>query len=118
MRKPFISLSIIILALVISSVAVAGQACTVPDNGTGTVTLPPSGCQFTSPEEVFMIIDGLPAGTTIEMEGILMDFVCCGQDCQMCSLQLLPDECETAGGSLGGNGHCFEATLDLTVAGT
>jgi len=56
MRELFTNLLIILLALVISSAAIAGEACTVPDNGTGTVTLPPLGCQFTSPDEVFMII--------------------------------------------------------------
>ncbi len=92
--------------------------CTQPDNGTGTATLPPIGCEYTSPDEVFMIIEGLPPGTTIEMEGILMDFICCGNTCAACSLPLAPGECEMPGGSLGGDGHCFEATLDLTVSGT
>lgn len=97
---------------------IAGEVCVVPDNGTGTATLPPMGCEYTSPDGVFKIIDGLPPGTTIEMEGILMDFVCCGDTCPSCSLALPPSGCEMAGGSLGGRGHCFEATLDLTVTGT
>ena len=92
--------------------------CVQPDNGTGTATLPPIGCDYTSPEEVFMIIDGLPPGTTIEMEGILMDFICCGMNCSLCSMPLGPGECEMPGGSLGGHGDCFESTLDLTVTGT
>ena len=96
----------------------AGETCQVPDNGTGTATLPPIGCDYTSPDDVFKIIDGLPAGTTIEMDGILMDFVCCGPCDGWCSLGLAPSECEMVGGSLGGHGHCFEATLDLTVTGT
>ncbi|HUW19928.1 MAG TPA: hypothetical protein VMW16_11560 [Sedimentisphaerales bacterium] len=100
--------------------AVAGTPCVVPDNGSGTVTLPPAGCQHTSPDDVFRIIEGLPPDTTIEMEGVLMDFVCCSGPslCVSCSIPLDPCECETAGGSLGGHGHCFEATLDLTVTGT
>ena len=118
MRTHFTNLFIIVLALVISSVAIAGQACTVADNGTGTVTLPPLGCQFTSPNEVFMIIDGLPPGTTIELDGVLMDMICCSPECQNCSMSLAPGECETYGGSLGGNGHCFSATLYLAVSGT
>ncbi len=98
--------------------SVAGEACVIEDNGSGTVTLPPMGCEYTSPDEVFMIIDGLPVGTTIEMEGILMDFICCGSSCSNCSLALSGSECEMADGSLGGHGHCFDATLDLTVTGT
>jgi len=96
----------------------AGSACVLPDNGTGTATLPPIGCEYTSPDEVFMIIDGLPPATTIELTGILMDFICCGDSCPSCTMPLAPGQCEIAGGSLGGSGHCFEATLDLTVAGT
>ncbi len=96
----------------------AGEACVVEDNGTGTITLPPMGCEYTSPDEVFMIIDGLPPGTTIEMAGILKDFICCGDTCPACSLPLPPGECEMAGGTLGGHGDCFNSTLELTVTGT
>jgi len=91
-------------------------SCNVPDDGTGTATYPPMGCDFTSPDEVMMIIDGLPPGTTIEMDPIIMDFLCSGPP--GCGLGLLPGVCEGAGGSLGGTGSCFEATLDLTVTGT
>ena len=44
--------------------AASAAPCTQPDNGTGTATLPPIGCEYMSPDEVFMIIDGLPPGTT------------------------------------------------------
>ncbi|MHC4624912.1 MAG: hypothetical protein ACYS4W_13530 [Planctomycetota bacterium] len=98
--------------------AVAGTPCIVPDNGTGTPNLPPIGCQYTSPGDVFRLVEGLPDGTTIEMEGILMDFFCDDQPCPICSLALPAGTCEMLGGSLGGHGHCFEATLDLTVTGT
>ncbi len=81
----------------------APDACVVPDNGTGTADLPPVGCQYTSPDERWMIIDGLPPGTTIEMEGILMDFI---------------NIVSGPGGTLGGEYEQFEATLDLTVKGT
>ena len=95
-----------------------GKACVVPDNGTGTITLPPAGCDYNSPGDVFRIIDGLPPGTTIEMEGILMNFICNSPFCTNCTLPLPPGVCEMLGGSLGGLGHCFEADLDLTVTGT
>jgi hypothetical protein len=98
----------------------SSQTCVLPDNNTGTVTLPPIGCEYICPNEPFKIIDGLPPGTTIEMDGILMDFICCDgpSECSLCSLTLGAAECETTGGSLGGDGHCFTATLDLTVSGT
>ena len=41
-------------------------ACVEPDAG-GTVVLPPPGCAYVSPQEVHMIIAGLPPGTTIEV---------------------------------------------------
>lgn len=95
------------------------EGCIIPDNGTGTVTLPPIGCEYITPNEPFMIIDGLPSDSNIEMVGTLRDFVCCygPSSCSNCSLFLSVDECETAGGTLGGDGHCFEASLKLDVTG-
>ena len=95
-----------------------GSYCTLPDNGTGTPDLPPIGCEYTSPDEKFMIIDGLPPGTTIEMEGTHMDFICCGDTCQLCTALMRPGQCEVLGGSLGGHIECFDSTLDLEVRGT
>jgi hypothetical protein len=78
--------------------------CTQPDNGSGTINMPPVGCEYeTRPNEYFKIIEGLPPGTTIEMEGILMDFV---------------NIVRTSGGTLGGEIETFDSTLDLTVSGT
>jgi hypothetical protein len=79
------------------------SGCVVPDNGTGTADLPPAGCDYQSPDEYWMIIDGLPPGTTIEMEGILMNFL---------------NMASGPGGTLGGEKEQFDATLDLTVRGT
>jgi hypothetical protein len=103
---------------VVDSSGASVYGCMAPDNGTGTPTLPPLDCEYTSPNDVFRIIDGLPPGTTIELEGILMDFICDNQPCGICSLRLPAGTCEMLGGSLNGHGHCFEATLDLTVTGT
>ena len=90
--------------------------CIVADNGTGTVTLPPAGCAYLSAEEVHMIIDGLPAGTTIELEPIHKDFIC-AKGAQSCSLPIPPGDCETTGGDLGGNLDCFDSILELQVTG-
>ncbi|MBN1436025.1 MAG: hypothetical protein JW936_03025 [Sedimentisphaerales bacterium] len=107
-----------VVMVLVSAVVGWAQPCVLPDNGTGTITLPPIGCEFTSPDEAFMIIDGLPAGTTIEMPGIWQDFICCDPPCYLCSVPLLPGDCEGDGGSLGGRFHCFESTLQLSVVGT
>jgi len=97
----------------------SADPCNVPDNGTGTVTLPPIGCDYLSPDQVHVIIDGLPQGTTIELAPIHKDFICGGQGVPVaCSVPLPPGECEGAGGSLGGNVDCFESTLELQATGT
>jgi len=95
-----------------------GSYCVLPDNGTGTTDLPPIGCEYTSPDETFEIIDGLPPGTTIELDGIHKDFTCCESFCQLCTVALPPGECEMLGGILGGHAECFESTLELDVSGT
>ncbi|UCE60994.1 MAG: hypothetical protein JSU63_04430, partial [Phycisphaerales bacterium] len=92
--------------------------CVVPDNGNGTVTLPPQGCDYLSPQEVHLIIDGLDPGTTIELDPIHMEFICLDDPTNFCSVPLAPGMCEGRGGSLGGHGDCFDSTLDLTVSGT
>jgi hypothetical protein len=110
----------LLLLIIFSPAGFSGEACIQPDNGSGTVTLPPIGCDYVTTDVPFIIIDGLPPGTTIEMDGILTDFVCCDgpSECSLCSLSLSAGECETSGGSLGGDGHCFTATLELDVSGT
>jgi LPXTG-motif cell wall-anchored protein len=95
--------------------------CEVTDNGTGTVTLPPAGCEYLSPDEVHMIIDGLPPGTTIELAAIHKDFICRGDQQgtpNSCSVSLPPGTCEAVGGGLGGNLDCFDSVAQLVISGT
>ncbi len=80
-----------------------GNPCVVVDNGTGTVDLPPPGCAYLSPDEVHMIIDGLPAGTTINLGP---------QHAQFFNVVTTP------GGSLGGEVETFDSFLQLDVHGT
>jgi len=115
--KPARSLIVVATILVLATLAYT-QPCVVPDNGAGTATMPPIGCEYASPDENFMIIDGLPPGTTLEMLGIWSNFTCCGAQCSLCSLTLAPGECEGEGGSLGGNFDCFDSTLELNITGT
>jgi hypothetical protein len=98
---------------------VAGDnPCDVVDNGSGTVTLPPAGCDYLSPQEVHMIINDLPPGTTIELAAIHKDFICRGQGTGLCSVLMPANECEVPGGGLGGNIDCFESNLVLDIRGT
>ena len=88
----------------------AQDPCVVVDNGTGTVTLPPEGCAYLSPDEVHMIIDGLPADTEILLDVIHLDFIC--------EEQGIPQEfCNFAGGSLGGEVETFQSTLGIQMTG-
>jgi len=97
----------------------SADPCNVPDNGTGTVTLPPIGCDYLSPDQVHMIIDGLPPGTTIELALIHKDFICNDQGVFFGDCTLIPPGlCEAPGGGLGGNVDCFESTVELEATGT
>jgi hypothetical protein len=81
----------------------APPACALPDNGTGTVDLPPLGCGYLSPDDVHKIINGLPAGTTIRVGAEHMDFF---------------GITTTPGGSLGGEVEQFSSNLKLNLSGT
>ena len=81
--------------------------CIVPDNGTGTADLP-ADCPFTNPNgSGMMLIDGLPPGTTIDIDPIIDNF-----NCQM------KTDCEAPGGTLGGSVLNFEAVITLDMTGT
>jgi hypothetical protein len=97
------------LALLGSGLAFAqsyGGPCQVPDNGTGTVDLPPMGCGYLSPSDVHQIIAGLPPGTTINLAPQHERFLCG------------PAGCEAPGGTLGGNVDNFDSTLHVVIQGT
>jgi hypothetical protein len=87
--------------------AQADDACVVPDDGTGTAELPPPGCDYVSPGDAYRIIDGLPPGTTIELDPRHTAFFCLGTPA-----------CGEPGGSLGGERELFESTLVLLLSGT
>ena len=92
--------------------------CVVADNGSGTVTLPPAGCEYLSPDEVHAIIDGLPPGTTIDLDPIHRDFICHEGVPASCTLAIPPGQCEGPGGVLGGNGDCFGSSGQFQLTGT
>jgi hypothetical protein len=75
----------------------------VPDNGSGTVNLPPPGCGYVSPTDLHMIIDGLPPGTTINIGVQHSDFFNVSQ---------------VPGGTLGGDRETFQSFLFMQLQGT
>ncbi len=84
--------------------------CSNLDNGSGTITLPPEGCEYLSPAQVHTAIDGLPPGTELIISAIHRDFICNG------GAPL--EQCTTPGGNLGGNIETFDSTLRLEITGT
>ncbi len=95
---------------------VAGGGCVQPDNGTGTADLPPVGCEYPTPNGDMHIVDGLPAGTTIEIDATHKNFVC-SPGGSVCSFP--PGvTCRQPGGSLGGEKECFDSQLDMPMVGT
>lgn len=110
-------LAVVVSCWMLGSAGLAAAApCEVPDNGTGTVTLPPIGCDYLSPADVHVIVDGLPPGTTIELAPIHKDFIC--ERFVGCTTLLPPGACEAPGGGLGGNGDCFNSNVEFQVTGT
>jgi len=77
-------LCVALAVLVFQAGPAAADPCEVPDAG-GTVVLPPIGCDYLSPNEVHVIIDGLPPDTTIEFKPIHKDFICYEQGAAACT---------------------------------
>src|SRR3989338_5391869 len=82
---------------------VVQKACVVPDNGGGTADLPPQGCGYVSPDRLHEIINGLPAGTTIQVSAVHSGFF---------NMRRFP------GGSLDGEVETFDSSLALKMDGT
>ncbi len=83
-------------------VLLTAEICTAPDNGSGTVDLP-ANCNYIAPGDPFNIINGLPPGTTIELDPTITDYS---------AIYVAP------GGNLGGGITYFNANLELNITGT
>lgn len=97
--------------LLLAAPSLAQPPCVVPNNGAGTVTLPPDGCEYLSPTQVHMIIDGLPPGTTVILKPIHADFIC--RQTGQCG-----NGTTTGSGSLGGEVERAQSNLVLEMSGT
>ncbi|MAE67357.1 MAG: hypothetical protein CMJ18_24110 [Phycisphaeraceae bacterium] len=91
-------------AVAIAAAPAGAGLCIVPDNGSGTADLPPNCTEgYLSPDDVHLIIDGLPAGTTIELDASHNEFFV---------RQGGP------GGNLGGEFEIFDSFLQIQLTGT
>jgi hypothetical protein len=99
--------------------ATAAAPCEVPDNGTGTVDLPPLGCEYPGDTagDIYEIVDGLPPGTTIQMVPVHKGFFC-AMALGTCTGPVPGGICEVPGGSLGGNLACAQPDVQLDISGT
>jgi hypothetical protein len=82
--------------------------CIVPDNGTGTVTLPPAGCGYVSPTDLHRMLNGLPSGTTVILDVAHHDFFC----------RQSTGPCVIPGGPLGGEVENFNSVGTIRLTGT
>jgi hypothetical protein len=85
-----------------------GGPCVLPDNGSGTVDLPPAGCAYLSPDEFHQIVNGLPPGTKINIAPEHRALLC----------SPVGTICENPGGTLGGTTDTFTSELGLVMQGT
>jgi len=106
-RTAFLARPAVILAVILGSFLLAhpafAQPCVVPDNGGGTVNLPPSGCGYVSPVDLHEMINGLPPGTTINVGAEHNRFF---------------NVTSAPGGGLGGEIETFNSSLALNLQGT
>lgn len=97
------SFSLLTVALVFALRAAAWAApCQLPDNGGGTVDLPPAGCDYVG-ESPWRIVDGLPGGTTIEIDATFSNYI---------------NVVSVPGGTLGGEFEQFDLGVMLEMTGT
>jgi MYXO-CTERM domain-containing protein len=74
-----------------------------PDNGFGTATMPPTGAKYECVNDVWQIVDGLPPGSTINIDAKWGDFF---------------SVTESAGGGLGGTTSSYAGMLEFPMVGT
>ncbi len=97
------------LSLALTGGAVQAAVCVVPDNGTGTVTLPPTGCGgYVSPTDLHKMLNGLPPNTTIILDVSHHKFFC----------RQGPGNCNFPGGPLGGEVEKFSSLGTFRLTGT
>jgi hypothetical protein len=93
----------VVVCVFLAIQGVAAQPCEVPDNGSGTVDLPPAGCGYVAPSDLHLIIDGLPPGTEIRIDPVHQEFF---------------NTTTAPGGNLGGEVETFDSEVELVLTGT
>jgi hypothetical protein len=102
-RLPCVLSLVVLVSIGAATIAAAQAPCEVPDNGTGTADLPPPGCGYVSPQDLHVIIDGLPPGTEIHIDPVHEEFF---------------NTNSAPGGNLGGEVETFDSILTMQMTGT
>ncbi|MEM7052043.1 MAG: hypothetical protein AAF604_20410 [Acidobacteriota bacterium] len=112
MKRSILLLALCAMIFAFAPAALASDPCVVPDDGSGTVTMPPEGCGYISPDRFHAIVNGLPPGTTIIVKPEHGWFVCNGgrggRQERGCTIGGTPETGET---------EEFESTVRLTLSG-
>lgn len=118
-----------VCAVLSFATAAGGDPCVVVDSTTGTVFLPPdptpTGCNYLSGAAVHAIINGLPAGTKIELAATHKDFICRTDPPNIAGVATPPSNpCNCAQLAaypnllgLGSESECAGSTLSLDIRG-
>jgi hypothetical protein len=105
-------------AATVACVAGAAQADLIADNGFGTADLPPVGLTYTTPFGDMAIIDGLPLGTTIQIDASMHSFTY-NQFSPPGVMSFPPNATgRQPGGTLGGEQAASDAVFTWPLIGT
>lgn len=96
----FVAVAITAVVGLQASAFAQGCPCVVPDNGAGTVTVPPNCVEG---YQAWMVIDDGLVGATVDIDATLFDF---------------SGVLEIVGGGLGGTQSAFDAVLRMEMSGT
>lgn len=117
--------SVLLLAGFASPAPLAAQAECIALEVNGTAVLPPAQCEYVSPQQLHVILDGLPPGTTLLLRPEHRYFVCGGggvaaakEDGTKAAVPPSGPCSVTTGGSLGGEVETFDSDVRLNISGT
>jgi hypothetical protein len=107
LTPPRFAAALLLLLVVVATTGARDAAaqsdycCQLPDNGAGTVTMPPN-CLY-GYQGPMQIVDGLPPGSPLQVAAKLYNFSAV---------------VEAPGGTMGGTAATFSAVIDLALVGT
>jgi hypothetical protein len=102
-----VGLMLVVTAPAMAAVA-TGEPCVVPINPDGSVTLPPEGCAYQSPDDIHVLLKDLPDGTVIHVGASHGHWLCDDKGRET--------PCTLGGGDLGGRIETWSSTVTLSFS--